>query len=375
MRSYPRKAYFRDRTLAQKRRLDLDDTPLRNVQSGVPVGSLVQRVDELSQNEGIVIAPLLPDDFYMSTQTPQAAARRAFHHIKYVPMSQPKTKGEALESAEIPLQIRERDFDKLTDAIGPAPETGAENSQFNLGYSFRPVQGRDRDKRNVPFVWIADAARIFSYSNQISAPIDVEDYSRSQRVSIEGASVVLGVPSRRQKQPRYRFKLENVPIKRSAANLATVLSLRPSIAHLESGEPLLGEMPHERYNTRYNYLGDREGSANQKTLYPHHLAGYMAIIADQWDPLEGKKNLTPLEMCPIALPSRHQMEFDKRVRNNVLVYDRNVRSKNHLRRVYVAERSLLLGRALVVFGNNDFAFCDAHRDGRLADYNSWKWEE
>ena len=74
-------------------------------------------------------------------------------------------------------------------------------------------------------------------------------------------------------------------------------------------------------------------------------------------------------MNPFALPSRHQAEFYRKLSNNLLVYDPTLTSKSKLRKPHLAEKSILLCRALAKFGNDDFAFWDPERDGRLKDYD------
>jgi hypothetical protein len=372
MKSYPRKRYFRERTISEKRRLELDDSIIQNALNNIQFGSLVLKIDKLQQNEGLIIPPLLPDEFYISTKTPQAAGRKAFHHIGYIRLPRPKTLNETEKSGDTPLKMRQKAFSSLTKEIGETPEIGRENNMFNLGYSYYPVQSGDTRRRVVPFVWLAEGARTFSYAYQLTHGIDIKIYEKAQRVEIEGATVRARVPSKRQKHPRYEFDLENVPIKRNQRNLATALRMKPAVAISEEGTPLKGQMPHELYNIRYNYLGDREHS-NLLTFYPHHIAGYLGIIFHEWS--QESRNLTPLEMNPFAIPSKHQMEFYKRLNNNVLVFDKNSNAKNHLRSPYIAEKSVLLGRAIAVFGEYDFAFWDGVKDGRLRDYNSWKWGE
>lgn len=352
-----KKSYFIDRTLKEIKELDLNEV---SSQSG-----LVKLIDELDKSKGLIIPSLIPQEFYIGKQVPADAARKTFKHGDYLGLSQPKSQGKALASSEIPLQIRARDFGKLHQIIQSG---GLEQGFHYLGYSFRPVQGRDRQKRLVPFVWIVEGARLFSYAMQKTKGIEIQEYTDSMRANKEGASVVVEVPSRTKRARRYKFKLEHVPTNRARENLATVLSLRPALI-TDSEEPRKGRMAYQDYNIRYTYSTGAEQS-NVVFFTPHDIAGYFGIIRKLWNE---NYNMTPLEMCPFVIPSKHQMEFYKRINNNLIVRDLKLDTKEKLRKPYIAEKSILLGRATFIFGNNNFAYCDHARDGKLESYNEWIW--
>jgi len=54
--------------------------------------------------------------------------------------------------------------------------------------------------------------------------------------------------------------------------------------------------------------------------------------------------------------------------NNVLIYDPSLQSKDKLRKPHIVEKSVLLARAIRVFGHDETAYCDPVRDGKLRDY-------
>ena len=346
-----RKKFFQERTAAEIEALQIRQ--VFNAQG------LVRRIDDLDpSSQALEIRAMLPPGrFYRNVETGAEASRKAYKHGDYLALSQPQTQTDALASPEIPLEIRARDFSEL----GKMRE-----DEINLfGYSFRPVQGRDRLKRVIPFIWLPEGVRLFGYAENQAGGIGVRPYADSSRVKTEGASITVRVPSRTKKKPRYHFKMLHVPIIRNPSNLATVLGLRSALTlNPESEDPAGSKSPHELYNIRYTWETEQEGS-EVVTLYPQDVAAYIGIIKNE----KLKHNLTPLVMNPFALTSKHGAEFFKKLCNNVLIVDPTLKNKRKLRKLHVAEKSLLWARAISIFGHDDIAFWDPERDGRLRDYN------
>lgn len=349
-----KKSFFDERTVAEIRELS-SSTAYR--QRG-----LVRRIDNLDSSQDVleIRAQIIPGSFFTHGRTPKEASRKCLKE-SYLALSHPKTKSECFTSPLIPLQIRARDFEKL-DKL--------REEEINVvGYFVRPNWGGDRMKRVSPFAFLAEGLRLFAYAENLAGGIIVEPYADARRVAHEGAEVVVDVPSRTEKHPRYKFRLSHVPMVRSPDNLATVLSLRPTILHdEETGEAKRGRTYHETYFARYTWERDLESSPMIVT-YPHDVAAYLGIVKSEW----AKHNLTPLEMNPYALFSRHGAEFYKKLCNNVLVYDPSLKSKHKLRKPHLAEKSILLARAIGQFGHDDFAFWDPQRDGKLKDYD-WRFD-
>ncbi|MFH1801892.1 MAG: hypothetical protein ABH864_00400 [archaeon] len=345
-----KKSFFQERTVAQIRDLSAQETSRQR--------GLVRTIDDLDPTtDGLTVrAQLIPGKFFRGGLTQAQASRKAYKHGDLIPLSHPQTWTGCYNSPEIPLAIRARDFTQLR---------AMREEDINVfGYSIRPEWG-DRTKRVFPFVWMPEGLRLFGYAENNAGGIGVEPYPDAKRVRRDGASVVVTVPSRTQKNPRYSFRLVGVPFVRSRENLSSVLTLRPHVIQDEdTGEPKTGRTPHDQYNIKYAYEGDREGS-NPLTFYPHDLAGYLGIVKAQL----ADHNMTAMEMNPFALPSRHQAEFYTKLCNNVLVYDPSLESKDKLRKLHVAEKSLLLARAIGQFGHDDFAYWDPARDGKLKDYD------
>lgn len=303
----------------------------------------------LERESGIVIdRPITPIRFFQRGVSGVEASRKCYKHGDFVALSQPRTQWQAYQTKEIPLAIRARDFSRL----GKMQE---EDINF-VGYTWYPVQGKDRRKRVVPFVWVPEAVRLFAYAENMTGGIEVKSYEEARRVKTEGAEAVCRVPSRTRKRGRYTLKLNHVPIDGSTERRAVCWSLRSQYA--EGQETL-----HSQYNIRYTYEMDREAS-DVFTFYPQDIAAYIAVIKH----FNAQHNLTPIEMSPLALPSQKTMHFYNKLCNNVLVHDDTLDSKDKLRKLHIDEKSILIARSMGVYGHDATLFWDPARDGRLKDY-------
>ena len=205
-----KKSFFKERTIAGIRKLDLG-----NVYS---TRNLAAKINGLVEGQGLVLrTDILPVRFTRNVSTRAEASKKAYKHGDYRALSQPQGQAEAFACKDIPLAIRQRDFAKLQDLD--------EQANYIQGYTFRPVQGRDRRKRVVPFTWILEGARLFGYAETQANGIKVEAYDDAKRVKKEGAEVVCTVPSREKKKGRYKVKLKHVPTEGSTERRAVAWSL------------------------------------------------------------------------------------------------------------------------------------------------------
>jgi len=353
-----KKAFFKKRTAREITALPIHETAFS-------ARNLVKKIDDLDLEADYieVRTPIVPGRFFRTKSgkrlTGAEASRKCLKHGDLVRLTHPKTRQECYSCSDIPLAIRARDFARELEEIKE------EDNDF-IGYSVQPNWG-DRMKRVFPFVWLAEGEKLFNYAENMAFGIGVQAYKNSRRVKKEGAGVVVEVPSRTRKRSRYKYRLSHVPIVRSNENLASVLRLRPSVLREEeTGELIEGRTPHENYSIRYGWEDEREGS-NVITFYPHDVAGYLGIIEQQ----KAKHNITPLEMNPFALFSQHGAEFYEKLGNNVVIFDPSLITKDNLRPLHLAEKSILLSRGAGVFGHDDFVYLDAGRDGRIRDYGCW----
>ena len=217
-----KKSFFRERTPAMIKKLHNKEIYRQK--------GITERINGLDPSEeGLILrCQLIPGRFYINVENGAQASRKCYHHGDLIALSHPKTKEQCYNSNLTPLQLREQDFSKL--------EKMKEDEIYFTGFSFQPGWA-DRIKRIVPFVWCPEGGKLFAYAENMTEGIKVKPYKDSKKVRSEGASVVIEVPSRTQKKPRYQFKLLHVPILRSQYNLASILSIKPALIYDESREP------------------------------------------------------------------------------------------------------------------------------------------
>lgn len=341
-----RKSFFKERSAEQSKKCDLTNV--------YRARGLAEKIAEIGDSKVIAVrTSIIPARFYNQTRESNEAARKCYKHGDFIALSQPKTQGEAFECREIPLAIRARDFGKL--------EEMREEEINYVGYTFRPVQGNDRRKRVVPFVWILEGARLFAYAENFANGIEVKPYADAKKARFEGADIVCRVPSRQKGKPRYSLRLKHVPVEGSTERRAVCWSL--------SSEYPDGNIPeHILFNIKYNFQEDAETS-NVFTFYPQDIATYIAVIKHY----NKEHNLTPIEMSPIALPSKKMADFYTKLCNNVLIYDPRLTAKDNpekLRKLNLTEKSIVIARAIGRCGHDETMFWDPERDGKLRDY-SW----
>ena len=141
--------------------------------------------------------------------------------------------------------------------------------------------------------------------------------------------------------------------------------MSPSLVASDEGI-IDGRTIHDKFDIRYTGRQDQEES-NLVRFTPQDVAGYLGVIKKQ---LTEEHNITALTFNPFALPSQHQADFYRKLSNNVLIYDPELKTKEKLRKLHLAEKSILLGRAIGHFGHDDFAFWNPVRDGIYRDF---KW--
>ena len=232
-----KKSFFRERSAKEIRDLNLKS---HSHQKG-----LVKKILSLNTSrEALEIrVRITPNKFFKNTNSSAEASRKCYKHGDKIRLSQPFSQSGAYNFNGTPLSIRANDFHKLTIM---------KEEEINfVGYSFRPVQGRDRRKRVVPFVWLPEAIRLFGYAENMTIDkvsgkkgISITPYADSKKVNFEGANIICTVPSRTKKNNRYKIKLENVPVTGNDERKAIIWSLKSSY----HTDPL-----HKLYNIKYNF--------------------------------------------------------------------------------------------------------------------------
>lgn len=368
-----KKSYFQERTSKEIKAL--------HTQSVDHQRDLVERINELDKNSDALLikdVQIVPKRFFYfggEVLTGAEASNKCRKHGNLIPLEQPKTLQDSYESHQIPLDLR-------VQALGKLQKIKQENNSF-VGISWRPVFGNDRLKRVVVFDSVPRGVRRFSYAENYSSyvlqglsksGVKVQAYADSERVRKEGATVVVEVPAESEKTPKYRFAIMHVPYipnnpqRETNFNLATVLSLRPATITDDKDDPNTCRTPHDVFSgISYKFLESREESGVLR-YSPLDIAGYLGIIKKQ---LSEEHNMTGLMFNPFPLPSLHQKDFYLKLSNNVLIHDPSLLSKDKYRHLHLAEKSILLSRAIGFFGHDNFSYWDPTRDGVFKNYD-WK---
>ncbi|MBU4086474.1 MAG: hypothetical protein KKB21_02750 [Nanoarchaeota archaeon] len=347
-----RKSFFEERTVAEMQDMNHSEAYRQR--------GLVERIDGLQEDEGLIVrAQIIPGRFFLypRVKTAEDASRMWLKYGDTIKLHYPETRRDSDSSPLTPLQVRAAELAKLS---------GMKEEEINfLGLSSRPEFG-DRTVREFPFVYSPIGLRIFAYAEKQAGGIDVNvKYRDSARAVSDGVEVVVGVPSRSRRKARYEYKLMHVPVIRNPNNLAAVQLLRPQVIVDECGEPVEGRTKHDLWRMRYG--GEQSEEGKFIVYQPQDVAAYIAIIKKESE----SHNLNPLVMNPFPIFSRRGAMLDKKLMNNVLIFDKTLSSKSKLRKPHLAERCVLLARAIGVFGHDEIAYWDPARDGKLRDYD-WK---
>jgi len=287
---------------------------------------------KLKPDEFTIISPLVPRGF--------ESTRKFMKHGLEVKPKRYYSLDQAVIDGRTPVQLREQAFDNF------------KGDNF-CGYSFLPIR-RDRRKRKVSLIECLEGARIYAYSNQVRrTEIKIKPYADSERVRRDGAEIICNVPSRTQGKSRTEFKLISVPVVDCSEK--HIVSLNISSDHSCGAK---------RFNIRYKYPDDREGSGIVN-ICAHEIAAYLKVIDYYWD----KKNIIPLQMCQFAIPTQEIVDFYLRFGNNVLVKDNSLQCKDKLRKPNRGDKEVGLWLLVKELDHDKTFYSKKSRDGDVADYN------
>ncbi len=269
------KAFFRERTkkeIKEGERIDL--------------GRIVD-VKELSNFQyGVLQSSILIPRGYQN-------ARKFMKHGKEVKPKRFYSLRHALEYNKTPVQLREEAFNCIKDP-------------YFCSYSFMPI-GKDRRKRKVSLSEGIEGARIFANAYQtLCEKIRIKPYDDSRRVRIDGAEIIVSMPSRREGKPDLEFKLISIPVIDS--NEKHKISLNFGSDH---------SCGLKRFNIRYKYIDDKE-SSGVINICAHEIAAYLKVVDYYWGE---EKNIIPIQMCQFAIPTQETVDYYLKWEDNVLIFD------------------------------------------------------
>ena len=284
---------------------------------------LINQVINLQDNQYSVIQGRIIPPKYEN-------ARKFFKHGQDVKLRRFKSLEEAVELEIEPVDQRREAFN---DA----------KSHAYRGYTFKPFIGTNKTTRNVSLVECVEGAKLYAYEYQDlgikPAGITIKEYDDSNRVSQDGAEIVIEVPSRTEKESRYEIKFVSVPVKDTDRKWGLANHIHTEGHSCKS----------KTFNIRYTYEDDLE-SSNVFNFCAHEIAGYMKIM-DFY--LNEKKNIIPLQMNPFAIPSQSTVDFYEKLANNMLIK----RSKDESAgKTTMPEREILLWGLVYKEGHDDTFF-------------------
>jgi hypothetical protein len=315
-----RKTFFNERTKAE-------------IKAKNPVQ---KKLSELEPSSEYLILPsqkLVPINYESS--------RKFMKHGIEVKPRRYSTIEEAVVIGKTPVQLRERAFNEIQD-------------YHFCGYSFMPIS-RDKRKRKVALIECLEGARLFAYSRQVPGTnIIIKPYDDSKKVRTEGAEIVCNVPSRTEGESRIQFKLMSVPIIDCPEKYLVSQNL--------GSDHSCGS---KRFNIRYKYAEDKE-SSGIVNICAHEIAGYLEII-DFY--LNQEKNVIPLQMSQFAIPTQFTVENYLNMCNNVLIEDKLIKSKDHLRKPNSAEKEIMLWGLVKRYGHDKTFYARNDRDGLVQKYD------
>jgi hypothetical protein len=347
-----RKEFFRRRSAAQIRRLDVDST-------GNPHG-LVNRLIKLEPDTDAVAlyVRLTPGRFFRGDVSGRRASRLYWKHGGIVPLDLPLS---IRASHESPQTMQGALAASLDDKIGGLREETIDH----VGFGWSPIHALDKTRRIVPLIWNLEAMRLLAYVRQ-PGERPAEDMIRilhrfdaSASVDINGANVGVYVPSRSQGHPGYEITIPHVPVRTASNGRATPLSIVSGISQMYNRPPT-----HMRFNIRFPFRDSRERQ-DVHVLYPHALAA-LYEVAEKY---AREKNGVPLQNLSMLVPSEKLARLYMAARNNVVIYDSTLEEKSKLRRLHIDEISALLMRGIGVLGAEGAMW----KKGRDAKISTYRW--
>ena len=277
---------------------------------------LVDKILGLQASQYLVIdtkaLPLIPRQY--------PSPRKFLRHGPFVQVETPKSIDEAVEGHMTPWILRREAFDAVS-------------SMYHPGYSFRLIEGyrKDQRERRVRLVELCEALRILTYGVQTGNDIVIEKiYADSQRASKDGATVSISVPSRSEKQERYRFRMSSV-----------VIDSNDPYSYVAANGFLTDiHFPARSWAFRFNYYNDKEDS-HVVNIFAPEIAAYYKLMMEELH-RQHKPNKSVAEMSPFGVPTNVTVNYYKHLLSKVAVYDTELKSKSKLRKLNKAEQEVLL---------------------------------
>lgn len=356
-----KKPFFRRRKVSEIKKLDISSFSTRN--------GLVERITGLEPDHALELrVSLTPGEFFRGNKNGSRAGRLAGKYGSLVEIGEP-------EPGELPKQTIAGNLAQLSHI----PEQDVKH----IGYSFAPLSDtglweitKDERPRIVRFSSLLEASKLLSYSEQLIESPQFEErgrraagifptvYEDAKRVNAQGASALVLVPSRTSNVGRYKVQLDHLPVRENEFANSIIWSLRAEYRGERTGD--------SPGNLRFGSLNEVE-SPGALEMHPHFIAAYWGTANYYGFDEEGPKSSVLMRMNPFALPSRALVAFYKKLKNNVVIFDRTLNKNSNgrqLRWLHQDEIDRAIGMYIATQGT-EASIRTPKRDKSLKDYD---WE-
>jgi len=253
-------------------------------------------------------------------------------------MTEEFSKKRFLRDQSIPLHLRE------------AVAAGLSITNLPSGFLWFPIKGRDKRARKISLYHTVDGHRIFTHGG-----VKVKPYADARKVAVEGAEVIVSVPSMSVSNDNYEFKLIRETIVDNEEQF--VIGSMFASTH-ECGDKQFN-------NIRYKYADDKEDS-KLVNICKHEAAARLGIIEYYYREDE-KFNYVPLKNSFIPLLSRRFAYGACRALDSLLIFDDD--AKDECRKPRAGELEAIYWLLVHQLGPENALFSSTNRDGKLKNYN------
>jgi len=195
--------------------------------------------------------------------------------------------------------------------------------------------------------------------------------------------LIVKVPSTTKGKKQYTQRWSDVPTAKNPRDGRAIIGWNTKPAYGTIVEDSFvadeGESP-EHKQTNFSHEGKKGygGSVKLNVIYPHCMAGHQELVRA----FMRQGDLSPLEMSQFAIPSREDMVFYNKLRNNILIRGENSEEITG-RPLRINELSTLMARRVAnkirrldkVGDIQKTMFWDPERDGKISDYPCLPGEE
>ncbi len=291
---------------------------------------IAEKTAELSENEGIIIPEIVPDDF---------ESRLRF--LK--------------RGAQVILEVGKTQADAIYDGI--TPQTAHQKAMSSLkkekycGMVWKSL--RRNEWKRATLDESIKGTKLFAWTELTGNKIEAKPYNDIQDVGFYGGKFKFRVPSRTPKNRRHELTAESVPIKRSRYNPVIWTDL--TFTHYCG---IVGN------DFSFRYVKSEDFCA-------HGIAALEFLAKEEYTRGEylAKKNRVPFDFMPFPLPTEEMVHYHNKLMSQVMVSYKDPEGKQRKRPLNKAEREILLWDFVRV---NGYEPTFGPKDKKITEY---AWEK